>query len=267
MELISLFCMLPLWVRAAVVLFLIFCAWSVLGKGIFWVLSIIPFLIRKLFFLLYQLIELPVTLLHKKFGAVFYKVDNLMAKLGEKADKALKSWYHAWHTQYKHKFGILFVIFILCWSFIVLPSFIPGENKVFHAGEKIYLSGEQFLTSQLKEHGLYEPVDEAMTIKKEMENGEEDTSSFEVRLVVSGVSNSLLVRDIPDVENGIALERLMNGDTVVWTGEMVFAEAENDHVETWAKVKTVNGTEGWSRLFYLCPESYENRTFFIEKEG
>lgn len=85
-------------------------------------------------------------------------------------------------------------------------------------------------------------------------------------LVVSGVNSSLLVRDIPSTENCTVLDRLQNDDIVVWTGQMVFAEAEGDHVEPWVKIITQNNVEGWSRLYYLHPEQYADEVYFVGKE-
>ena len=81
--------------------------------------------------------------------------------------------------------------------------------------------------------------------------------------MVSGVSSSLLVRDMPSMEDCEVLERLVNGDMVIWRGEMRFSEAEDEHVEPWVKVVTEEGTEGWSRLFYLHPEEHADMEFRV----
>lgn len=76
-----------------------------------------------------------------------------------------------------------------------------------------------------------------------------------------------MVRDVPSLENCAVLERLGNGDLVVWRGEMQFSEAEDDHVEPWVKIVTEEGTEGWSRLFYLHPEEYMDVEFSVGGVG
>lgn len=88
-------------------------------------------------------------------------------------------------------------------------------------------------------------------------------STFGTILVVSGVSSSLLVRDIPSMNNCVVLERLGNGDKVLWTGEIQFSEAEDNHVEPWVKIVTEDGEEGWSRPFYLHPEEYVGVEFYV----
>ena len=46
---------LPFAVRVLVGLFIIFGIWAFLGKWILWILSVIPFLLAKIFFLFYQI--------------------------------------------------------------------------------------------------------------------------------------------------------------------------------------------------------------------
>ena len=80
---------------------------------------------------------------------------------------------------------------------------------------------------------------------------------------MSGISTSLLVRDSPSVEEGAILDRLKNGDVVIWRGEMRFSKTDDSHVEPWVKIITESGVEGWSRLFYLHPEPYADVEFWV----
>lgn len=54
------------------------------------------------------------------------------------------------------------------------------------------------------------------------------------------------------------LGKLYNDDVVIWTGQMVFAEVNDRSIEPWVKIRTSEGIEGWSRLYYLHPAQYEN---------
>ncbi|MEY8426586.1 SH3 domain-containing protein [Lachnospiraceae bacterium 46-15] len=65
------------------------------------------------------------------------------------------------------------------------------------------------------------------------------------------------------MKNSEKLCRLKNGDAVLWRGELVFAEADDEHVEPWVKIVTGDGIEGWSRLFYLHPEEYQGMEFEV----
>lgn len=267
--LIKLLLGLPLAVRVAMELMIIILLWRVLGRGILWILSLIPFLMDKLFILIYQVIEWPITMLHKKIGAGLHNIENIMARFGDKVHGLLRKWYDFWHKNYhfRWKWGILFCL--LCWSVIVLPSLFSIENNVLNAGERFYLYNEDKGIEWMEKHfpsdseqaAIVNETEQAASDKKEIVNSE-------IALVVYGVSSSLLVRDIPNMEGCVTLDRLYNGDKVVWTGELVFAETNNNRLETWVKVITSSGAEGWSRLNYLHPENYEGSVYHVkEMEG
>ncbi|MBQ8821297.1 MAG: hypothetical protein IJZ82_01510 [Lachnospiraceae bacterium] len=255
---------LPFWLRVVSSLAIIVILWRILGKGVFWILSLVPFLLRRIFIVLYQIIELPITILHKKLGAGFYDIDNHMVIIGERIDSFFEKWYECWHSHYKFHWGKALIIYFIIVFFIVAPSLFSVDNDSLKRGEELYLFCEktfiEWIEKQIEEDSIQEVVvtkDEQVTIEKE----EMEVSKIE--LMVSGVNSSLLVRDIPDMEEGIALERLHNGDIVVWAGEMIFAEAADNHIEAWVKVITQNEVDGWSRLFYLHPLNYENASYHI----
>ena len=53
---------------------------------------------------------------------------------------------------------------------------------------------------------------------------------------------------------------------MIWNGDMIFAQVDNGQIETWAKVKTQSGAEGWSRLNYLCPVEYEGKRYYVKEK-
>lgn len=274
-SIINLFLELPFLVRVAISLFIILILWCILRQILFRVLALIPFLLEKLFIALYCIVETPIAALHKKFGLFFYKIDNLMNTCGVTIDNALNRWFNAWHSPYKFKWGYALIVYLLCVTFIVLPSFIPVKNNILKTGEALYNSGQDFIINLLEKHEYYEPEKDKPIINNEKNEPainaqkadavvNEQAEKTEIKLIVSGLKSTLLVRDIPDTENSTTLEKLYNGDIVIWTGELVFANVEDDHIETWAKIVTQNGVEGWSRLLYLQPEDYENVKFSVK---
>lgn len=260
------FLTLPFLLR--VIIFLLFAAaiWRLFGKTLLWFLSLIPFTLEKIFVLLYQLIEFPIAILHKKCGAGFYKIDNYMAEIGGKADAVLMDWYYAWHFKYQFKWGRVIIVCVICFAFVVLPSFMPVKNNVLKAGERLYLSGEKRIAAFLDKHKEKSLIKKALAEKsKQAQLDKEKSENPIIELIVTNVRTSLLVRDQPDINNGNILDRLKNGDTVDWTGELVFAETEQGHVEAWAKIKIRNGVEGWSRFSYLYPANYKGINFYVKK--
>ena len=257
---------LPLWLRVALELLIFILLWRVFGKGILWILSAIPFLLDKLFILVFRIIELPIAVFHKKWGAGLHKVENGMSRLGETLDNVFMKWYSSWHGKYHFRWKRGMIVCISCWCIIVLPSLFSVHNNMLRAGEKLYLFAENKGVEWLEKHSNSDFEEEivAEEIKQTIVQ-EEVAMSSEIELVVWGVKNSLLVRDIPRIEGSVTLDRLYNGDTVNWTGELMFTEINNNQVETWAKVITQNGAEGWSRFDYLCPKEYEGKRYYVKE--
>lgn len=254
---------LPYIIRVAILFLIAAVLWKFLGRWILKLLSLIPFLMEKGFKYLFLLIELPVSALHKKFGSGFYKIDNQLSKAGEKLDSVILKWYKSWHDCKKISFGKILICYVLCVAFVVLPSVFKIESFILKSGETAYMNAETAFEKWIEGKPWYKPEEEAMANKDEQpEVKAERNDSAQIVLVVSGITTSLLVRDMPSTENGVILERLHNDDTVIWTGQFVFAQIDNEHVEPWAKIVTVNGVEGWSRMFYLHPEQYEDRDFY-----
>lgn len=257
---------LPLWSRVLVFLALLFLIWWRLGKPILWILSIVPYIFGKLFSVIYYIIEVPIDMLHKKFGAIFYKVDNGLAYIGSKIISFFEKWYRYWHEQYKFHLGSTILVFFICYSIIVMPSWIRFENELLSKGKELYLSGEnacieyfEIKTENTKQKNIQNVAEEQ--IERDVQRKEKKS----INLVVSGVNSSLLVRDVPEMD-GIALERLHNGDVVIWYGELIFEEAEGEHIEAWVKVKTTDSIEGWSRLLYLHPVDYKDKMFYVSED-
>ncbi len=255
---INKFISFPTWIRAAVLLLIIMVLlWRVLRKPILWILSVVPVLMRKVFRGIYLLLEMPVAMLHTRFGAGFYTIDNGMAQAGEKVDKFMEYWYIRWHSPKEYRLGVNLLVYGVCILLIAIPSLAHSDNVILGLAERIYIGGETFIMELAGGRERYNFIEETVAEPEEqLENERTEEVPFEITLVVSGVSSSLLVRDVPSMENCAVLERLGNGDMVTWKGEMRFSEAEDEHVEPWVKIVTEEGTEGWSRLFYLQPEEY-----------
>lgn len=259
------FMLLPLWGRAAILLFLLIIVFgSIFWKVILWFLSVIPFLLRFIFRYLYLLTEIPVAALHKRFGAGFQNIDNQLSYIGERIDLVLEGWYKAWHWPKEFHFGKVLLIYILCMIAIVLPAFIKTDNNVVKVGETIYSKYEGALLLQFEKQGWYDP-NKAVAVNyiEQPEDNKIEVELFETSLIVTGIRTSLLVRDAPSMTDGSILGRLQNEDTVLWHGEMCFSETDNGQIEPWVKIITVDGIEGWSRLNYLYPIEYENLEFEV----
>ncbi len=259
------FMLLPFWGRVVILLFLVvFIFWSIFGKVVLWFLSVIPFLLRYIFRYIYLLMEIPIAALHKRFGAGFQDIDNLLLQTGEKIDFVFENWYKAWHWSKEYHFGKVILVYIVCVIVTILPTLIKTDNSLLKVGENIYSKCETALILQLEKQGWYAPDKQEVFNQIELTEDEIiEIELFETSLIVTGISTSLLVRDAPSVVEGNILGHLKNNDIVIWHGEMRFSKTDNEQIEPWVKICTVDGVEGWSRLNYLYPVQYENVEYHV----
>lgn len=239
----------PLWVRSAVAFSFIFVFWMISGRMVLWVLSLFPFLTGIIFRYLYLLLELPLDLLHKGSGSVFGEMNNRMSRMGGKIDNAMLRWYHSWHSPGRLHIG---KAMLFCTACVLVVN-------LWNVGKEKFLSTESFLADLIMKQDWYDP-DAVFESKEDVEESFEETDAdvSEIELVAAGLDSSLLIRSYPSIDAGEVLGRLYNDDVVIWSGQMIFAEVNNGNIEPWVKIRTSEGIEGWSRLYYLHPTQYEN---------
>ncbi|MBR1702212.1 MAG: hypothetical protein IJ716_09700 [Lachnospiraceae bacterium] len=258
---LSKFCLLPMWIRAAILLFLlIVLLYKLFGKIIFFIFSVLPFLLQKFYRCVFCIIEFPMEKMHKRIGGLFSKIDNYHEQIGKTIDNTLESWYKKWHSYETLNTPICILIYIVCVVYIVIPSYIEMNVPLVNIGNSFYMYTEEQLVNWLKKSDTIvsrmsmSEIDEEQDEIEENELGLETVKGIKLTLIVTGVKTSLLVRDIPSLE-GNRLESLKNDDEVTWQGRLAFAEAD-ERVEPWVYIYTANGVEGWSRLYYLQPNTY-----------
>lgn len=251
--------------RVAFLICFVFLLWLLVGRIILWIMSGIPFLLIRLHRLIYCIVQIPISFLHKKFGSALYKADNGVAVIGVHIEDLLQKWYIRWHAKGKTNKKIEILCFIVIYIIIVVPPKVFSNDSVLCIPGNVYCEEESKLVNKI-EAGQRKKV--ITDISEEVMQNEDET--FEVtepdliELRVVGIRTALLIRDVPSVERGIALERLKNNDVVKWSGQLIFAETEDNHKEAWVKIISQNGIEGWSRLDYLCPTHYETEEYQVK---
>ena len=269
-EIINYFINLPFGIRVAVVLFLgIFGIWKFWGNRILWILSIIPFLIHKIFIGFYLLIQEILHTLHKKVGWIFGTADGEFVNVGKKISENnilnniekqdlevfynvvkkisenINSWYQKWKSNSKPTLKSCFFAYVIGCVIIIAPSYLKTDNKVIRVGERGYLFCEETILNQVEKSGWYESKEKISWgegLLKASSTESVQKNGFETVLMVAGLNSSLLVRDIPYVENSIVLERLYNDDCVTWNGEIAYSRVEN-RVEPWKVTLVSTGLE------------------------
>lgn len=243
----------PLWGRAALVLAAIWLVLLLVRIPLLKLLSLIPFLLKQMFRLLYLLLEWLVSFPHKLLGGMFYRVDNSLAAFGKHVDGWLERWYGGWN---KSKSGNPYITLVTigvlaCYLCVILPPMLHEDERNWQAkGWSTYLRAEDVFVGWLADQGWYVPGNSNNYLSGEPEQVQE---AVQIPLTVYRVTTVLAIRDIPSTEECTTLDTLPNGAVVSWHGELAFGSAEGRQ-EAWVKVTTDSGVEGWGRLNYLHPE-------------
>lgn len=83
-DLVDVILSFPVGVRVVLLLGIIFLLWLILTKPILKILSILPFFLKKLFWCIYFFLEIPISMLHRKYGNSFGVIDQGLTSISEK---------------------------------------------------------------------------------------------------------------------------------------------------------------------------------------
>lgn len=248
----------PLWGRAALVLVVIWLAFLLVRVPLLKLLSLIPFLFKWMFRVVYLLLEWLISILHKFLGGMLYRVANGLADLGRRVDEWLEHWYGAWNKSksWNPYAALVTIVVLVCYLCVILPPMLHMEKgrwqtKVWSA----YLWVEDSFVDWVADQVGYVPgtPDDPPYASPVSDEPEPIQETVQILLTVYRVSGVLAIRDIPSTVECTTLDTLPNGAVVYWYGELAFGFADGRQ-EAWVKVTTDSGAEGWGRLNYLHPE-------------
>ncbi len=251
MAFLDVFLSWPLWGRAALVLVTIWLVLLLVRVPLLKMLSLVPFLLKWIFCVVYLLLEWPVSFLHKLLGGMFYRVDNGLSAVGKRVDGWLERWYGTWNRSksWNPYAALMTVAALACYLYIILPPVLHMEEGGWQTrGGLAYLRAEDAFAGWIADQDWY--VSSVPDAPSDMVPTDEPA---QMSLTVYRVSSVLAIRDIPSTVGCTTLDRLSNGSVVNWHGELAFGFAEGQQ-EAWVKVTTDSGIEGWGRLNYLHPE-------------
>lgn len=246
-------------IRAALIiaLFIIIFWWG-FGKIIIRFVSFLPYLLRVVFKRIYLLIEIPVCWIHDRAGSFFHDIDNGLACGGDKIDTFLKQWFTCWRYPQKRHIVLSVTVYCVLLIWICIPWHAENADEKSFSGQSVYLSLENKLMYLLETHNLYrEQMEQIGEIENygEPEQLKEKNDIEGIVMKVITQKDPLCIRDIPSTENCEILKSIEKESTVFWKGDMAFGSGSNGNIEPWIKVETLDGTTGWARLKYLCPEN------------
>lgn len=259
----------PLWGRAALTLVMFWLVLLLVRIPLLKILSLIPFLLKWMFRAVYLLLEWLVSILHKRLGGMFYRLDNGLSTLGKRVDGWLERWYGAWDKSksWNPYTALVTLVALVCYLYVILPPMLHEEGGRWQTkGWSAYLWVEDSFVGWMADQGWYVPNTpdnnpDVSSVSGELEPIQE---VVQISLTVYGVTNVLVIRDIPSTVESTTLDKLPNGAVVNWHGELTFGLAEGRQ-EAWVKVTTDSGVEGWGRLNYLHPDEDTELTLVLTK--
>lgn len=229
-NLISHFFLADIRIRAAVLIALfIILFWWILGKLIIRLAALFPYLLKKIFIVIYLLIEALVCWIHERTGSFFYRIDNGLSDTGKKVDILLERWYKSWRNPVNNHIALSVVIYGILVIWVCASPYT--EAKSFN-GQAVYLKVENKLTDWLEEHNLYDCQIEE-TIKDEKLALEEKEPIY-IQLNELGKSGAN-IRSEPNLEYD---NNIIGG---------VNAESEMRYCDEW----TQDGKRYWVRVYVL----------------
>lgn len=141
-EFINLFLLLPIGVRFSILLIVPLIVWCIFARLIMKLISIIPFVIKRIVLLIYFVIEFPISKLHKMFGQTFYSIDQGVSNWFDKLSTTIEKVFQLLNKPknlYKDK---AFIIYILFAAYLIIPSLIGFNSKPFTFWYNFYINLE-----------------------------------------------------------------------------------------------------------------------------
>lgn len=255
----------PIEVRAAIAILLALAILLILYNPILKLLSLIPFLLKKLFRAIYRLLECTISALHKLFGGGFYSVGNVLAANGKKIDTRLESWYSAWHKPKSAGvyIAVLVVLCLVCYLSVISPSVFHTECDDWKAkGWTVYTHAEAAFSNFAEERGWYDP---SLTASVPVDE-EEQESLPPIQIPVTVMAEVLFLRDAPSTLDSTSLYSASYGEVLMWNGKLAFGYIEG-YLEPWIYVSAESGQEGWCRFYYLLPNENSEFTLMLADDS
>lgn len=248
LDLAEAFLSLPIGGRATIFTGVLFLLWCIFARPILKILSILLWLLKKFFFGLYMLLEIPMSILHSKFGSVFGQIDQGLTIGTEKVynfmDKLSKKMIQPKDT-YGRK---ALVIYLVIGAYFLIPIAANLTGKPFTFWQESYIEIERSLLELLDSMEVAHSSQEEWNLSEKEQEAAADTEPETEQMLllkVVNVKTSLGIREKAGLSEKV-LQSLKLGDIVTFLGEVTTADDEE-----WLYVESADGIIGWTRSRYV----------------
>ena len=154
-DLLDAFLHLPIGIRATIVSGTVFLLYWIFAGLVLRILSIIPWLLLKLTQGLYQLLEIPVSALHKLFGNAFAWLDRGLTSFAESACGFFER-LHKRMKQPKTVFrGTAFLVTLVLCAHFLIPVFADLTERPFVFWQDAFVERESAVIVWLEYRGVF----------------------------------------------------------------------------------------------------------------
>lgn len=244
-NLVQAFLSVPVGGRVTIFTGVLFLLWCTLARPILKITSFLLWLLKKLFFGIYMLLEIPVSALHSMFGSVFggmdqglttgtEKVCDFLDKLFKKINKP-KTIYSRW----------LFIVCVVIGAYLLIPIAANLTEKPFTFWQEPYIKKEMAVVQWMADKGWFEKGIGIYPKKNSEVASNVYTHGKYYKLNKTGASGSN-IRNKPNLYDSKTLTVVKENDLLLYLNESL---TESNGI-LWYKVKTPKGSIGWisSRL-------------------
>jgi len=150
---------LPVGVRFTMVPGIILAVYCIFGRVLSILLSIALLLLSKLVYLIYLLIECPISSLHKSYGGKFSDFDQIVSSFFCNMYSRLVKYSGVLYKPKSIHRGVALLVFVICAVYLFLPGLVGLRSGIFTFWENAYLKNEMKLVAFLESTSLFdEPI-------------------------------------------------------------------------------------------------------------
>ena len=154
-NLLDAFLYLPIGIRAAIVSFTVFLLYWIFAGLVLRIFSIIPWLLLKLTQGLYQLLEIPVSALHKLFGSAFAWLDRGLTRYAE----STCGFFERLHNRMRHPKtvfrGTAFLVTLVLCAYFLIPVFADLTERPFVFWQDAFVERQDSIIVWLEDRGAF----------------------------------------------------------------------------------------------------------------
>lgn len=147
---------LPIGGRAAIFFGSVLMIWLIFAKPLLKLLSIVPWIFKKMIWYLYMLLEIPVSISHRKFGGIFGAVDQGITIFFEKIHNFMEKLYQKIHNPNKLFRREIFIIYLILCAYLLIPVWANLTEEPFTFWQSTYEKNEMSIVQWMIEKGWIE---------------------------------------------------------------------------------------------------------------